>query len=118
MRALPAMMFLVCLTAFAGEPLSSSEWQREGAFLALGLIDYGQTRDIKNHAGMYETNPLLGRNPSDARIRNYFLASGVAHLGITYLLPRQYRSAWQWGTMAIELGVVAHNYSIGLRMAF
>ena len=109
---------LFVLRAEAGEPLSGKEWGREAVFFAFGLLDYGQTMDIKNHPGMYERNPLLGENPSDVRIRNYFLGAAATHAAITYLLPRQYRPTWQWGTMLLEVGVVAHNYSIGLRVDF
>jgi len=114
------LLLLLTLTApvFAGEPLNEKEWRLEAAMLAAGLVDYGQTRDIRNHPGMYETNPLLGRNPSDARIRNYFLLAGTAHVAVTRLLPRAYRPYWQWSTLAVEVGVVAHNYHIGLRADF
>lgn len=116
MRPFVLALLLASASAQAAEPLSADEWKREAAFLVLGAIDYGQTRDIANHPGMYEYNPLLGDHPSDARIRNYFLAAGAAHLGITYLLPRRYRPTWQWGSLILEAGFVAHNYSVGLRV--
>jgi hypothetical protein len=118
MRLALFLFLIATASAYAGEPLSKSEWTKETAFLTAGLVDYGQTRDIKNHPGMYEQNPLLGRSPSDTRIRNYFLAAGATHIVITRLLPRDYRPAWQWGTLILEVGVVAHNYSIGLRVDF
>ena len=90
----------------------------ELAFAMLMLIDYWQTRDIKNHPGYYETNPLLGKHPSDARIRNYFIGATVAHAAITYALPEKYRPAWQWGTIGVEAAVVLHNKGIGLKIAF
>ena len=63
----------------------------EYAFAAMLLVDYGQTRDIRNHPDRYETNRLLGPHPSDVRIRNYFLTAAVVHPVVTHLLPEQYR---------------------------
>ena len=104
------------------------------------IVDYGQTLDIKNQracwsedngsrfmpysvpagctSSFYETNPLLGRDPSDSRIRNYFVGASLAHVAITYLLPKQYRPSWQWGTLAIQLGVISKNYQLGLSVDF
>ena len=90
----------------------------ELTFAALMLVDYKQTMDIKNRPGYYEVNPLLGRRPSDARIRNYFIGATVAHAAITYALPEKYRPVWQWGTIAVEGVVLLHNRSIGLRVTF
>jgi hypothetical protein len=90
----------------------------ETAFAFALLLDHAQTRDIKNHPGYQETNPLLGSHPSDTRIRNYFLAAGVAHLAVTHLLPPRHRHHWQGATLAIQAGYVAHNYRIGLRLDF
>jgi hypothetical protein len=141
MRLLFTTVILLSGLAHAGEPLSKKDWALEGAFIAALLLDYGQTKDIKNYqtcsggdsifvlpghtpkpvscsSDYYETNPLLGSNPSDARIRNYFLAAGLAHIGITYLLPKEYRPYWQWGTLILELGYVAHNHQIGLKVDF
>lgn len=116
--SLAAGMLLSLLGGCAGQPLSAKEWKLEAAFLTAGLIDYGQTLDIKNHPGMYETNPLLGRHPSDTRIRNYFIAAGLTHVGVTHLLPRKYREHWQLGTLILQVGAVDNNHRIGLRMDF
>jgi hypothetical protein len=118
MRLLFTTVILLSGLAHAGEPLSKEEWAIEGAFLVVGLIDYGQTRNIKRHGHLEEKNPLLGKAPNDEQIRNYFLAAGLAHLGITYLLPKEYRPYWQWGTLILELGYVAHNHQIGLKVDF
>jgi hypothetical protein len=104
--------------ASAGEPLSESEIALEAAFLAAMAIDYGQTLDIKNHYGMYEKNSLLGRHPSDSRITNYFLGAAIGHVAVTYLMPRKYRPAWQWGTLGLQIGTIYRNHQIGLRVDF
>ena len=118
MRLVIALLSLVVAGVASAEPLNSTEWKREAAYGVLLLLDYGQTLDIKNHPGMYERNPILGDHPSDARIRNYFLALGAGHLAVTYLLPREYRGYWQYFTIGVQTGYVANNYSIGLRLDF
>jgi hypothetical protein len=118
MKAVLACVLSLAAFSASAQPLDRKEWALEAGFLAAGLIDYGQTRDLKNHPNLHERNPFLGRHPSDDRIRNYFLAAGLAHMGITRLLPREYRPYWQWGTLVLEVGVVARNHSIGLRVDF
>jgi hypothetical protein len=109
---------LLTLLGCAVQPLSAKEWKWEAAVLTAGLIDYAQTRDIKNHPELYETNPLLGENPSDTRIRNYFIAAGLAHVGVTHLLPRPYRMPWQLGWLSIQLINMQNNHRLGLRLDF
>lgn len=111
-------MVVILFSCSAHAQLSKKEWALEGAFLAAGLIDYGQTLDIKNHPDKHEQNKLLGRFPSDNRIRNFYLAAGLAHVGITHLLPREYRPYWQWGTLVLELGFITRNHRLGLRVDF
>lgn len=90
----------------------------ELAFAAMMAADYAQTMDIKQHQGFYETNRILGPHPSDARVRNYFVAMTAAHWAITNSLPEQYRPAWQWGSIAVEATFLLRNRAIGLRIAF
>ena len=113
-----AAAMLLSLLGCAVQPLSAKEWKLEAAVLTAGLIDYAQTRDIKNHPEIYETNPLLGENPSDTRIRNYFIAAGLAHVGITHLLPRPYRMPWQLGWLTLQVINMQNNHRLGLRLDF
>jgi hypothetical protein len=116
--SLAAGMLLSLLGGCAVRPLSAKEWKMEAAVLTAGLIDYAQTRDIKNHPELYETNPLLGENPSDTRIRNYFIAAGLAHVGIAHLLPRPYRMPWQMGWLTLQVINMQNNHRLGLRLEF
>lgn len=77
--------------------------------------DYKQTRVIAESDLYYERNPLLGENPSRARTRNYFIGVGLAHAGITALLPQgPYRTLWQGVTLGVEAGFIVANYRIGV----
>ena len=111
-------------TARAAEPLRSWEVAKEVAFAGELLVDYKQTKSIHGWCDgrvdctIHETNPLLGVDPSNSRIAGYFIGSLVGHAAVTYLLPREYRGLWQNGTLALELGVLAHNYHLGLKANF
>ena len=48
--------------------MTRADLAREAIFAAEVLVDYRQTLDIKNHPGVYELNPIMGRHPSDDRI--------------------------------------------------
>lgn len=98
--------------------LSEKEIRNELIFAGTLLVDYNQTLDIKNHPGMYETNPILGQHPSDARIRNYFLLAGLGHYAVTKALPSEYRPYWQYGWIALEVLTILHNQQIGLKVNF
>lgn len=102
---------------------SASDWteadaNRQRLVLGTLYVDYKQTKDIKNHKGMYETNPLLGRHPSDVRIRNYFLLAGVGHTALVYNMRPDMRRKVQYATIALQLAVILHNKQIGLNYEF
>lgn len=111
-----------------GEPgpraWSPSEIATEAATVALFVIDAGQTRDIgpicqrNAECQVYERNPLLGKHPSNARIRNYFTGVIAAHIAITHLLPQKYRALWQGTTMMLEIGITAENANLGLKVNY
>lgn len=101
---------------------------REAAYDGLLLVDYGQTLDIKNHPGSYETNPLLGKHPSDEQIRRHFGAALVIHGLVSWALPDKPinrlgialspRALWQYVTLGVEGAVVASNFGMGLKVRF
>lgn len=117
MVALIIPLSLMSGKAHAGE-LTKEQWLLEGVNASLYYVDYKQTTDIKNHPGMYEMNPILGKHPSDSRVRNYFAANLIGHTVITALLPEKYRPVWQWSTITVEVIVVRHNASLGIHANF
>jgi hypothetical protein len=100
----------------------------EAAFDAELVVDYAQTRSIHNfcldkHDGrvgctVHETNGLLGQDPSEARIRNYFLTAAATHALITYVLPEEYKKPWQIGTIVFEGVIIGRNKHLGLKLKF
>lgn len=110
---------LILCAALLAAPAYASTLTRELAFDGLLAIDCAQTHQIGSaKSGFREQNPLLGRRPSSRRINQYFTLNALGHAAVTYLLPKQYRAAWQYVTIGLEGTVVAHNFYIGVRAPF
>lgn len=103
--------------AWAGE-LTELEQKRELLVYTTLTLDAMQTLDIKNHPDLYETNPLLGRHPSDAKIVAYFVGAGFGHYAVAKALPSEYRAAWQYGWAALEITTIIRNRKLNLRFNF
>lgn len=99
------------------------EWsQRDTAlqlsYTALHIADWGQTLDIENHPGHFETNPILGSHPTRGEINTYFASTLALHWLIARVLPQKWRNQFQLGTIALEFDVVTDNRSAGIRVNF
>lgn len=80
-------------------------------------VDAMQTRYIGKHCSEYhETNPILGDCPSTSRVATYFIASGLAYTGIKFMLPEKYREQFSWLVLGVEVGAIAHNFNIGIKL--
>ena len=100
-------------------PTPVTEWVYQGAAFA----DMLTTLDISRHPNLVEENPLMGQHPSDGKVLGYFAATGVLHYLVTRELVRENVPApivqtWEALGIGLEVGMVAHNYSIGLRARF
>lgn len=95
----------------------------EFVFDAALALDMLTTANIHKHYGMYETNPVMGRHPTDWQIAAYGASSALVHAGVTLAMehlgasPRAV-AIWEYASIGFELGYVAHNYHIGLRAKF
>ena len=98
--------------------LSPNEVKLELVFDATLLMDYGQSRDIKNHPGHYETNPILGPHPHDDKIMAYFVLAGLGHYAVTKALLAEWRPAWQYSWIAIEIAQIIKNRQLGIGFEF
>ena len=120
MRTLLAILFLAALPVQAGD-WTRADTARESTYLALHVIDWGQTRNIAHRESedYYEkVNPILGRHPSIGRVNTYMTVSAVAHVGIAYVLPPSWRSVFQYTTMGYVTGLIVSNDRIGLKVDF
>lgn len=112
----------VILALCAAAPARAGEWlgedtARQAAVMLLFAADWTQTRQIAANPDRYrELNPLLGPHPTRAQVDAHFASVVVGHAVIAYLLPHEWRAAWQWITIGVESATVYHNYRIGLRI--
>jgi hypothetical protein len=113
-----SLLIAVGMHATYASDLSPLEQKRELFVYSTLVLDAAQTLDIKNHPDLYETNPLLGRHPSDAKIVAYFIGAGFAHNAVTKALPTRYRAMWQYGWAALEIGTIIRNRKLNLRFNF
>lgn len=87
----------------------------EATYLTLHVIDWRQTVYITKHPErLYETNPMLGRRPSESRVNTWFLSMAFAQIGIANLLPRDWRRIWIGSGIVLEASMTAHNEAIGV----
>lgn len=83
-------------------------------------VDLFQTVYIFSHSAFYEINPALCFGVGligPAFIPIYFIAVGVAEYFIVDALDPPLRKVALSGATVLSLGLVYHNYSIGIRPA-
>jgi hypothetical protein len=73
---------------------------------------------VKNPDRFIETNNYLGEHPSMGKVNTYFVTTALIHTGIAYVLPADWRKAFQYITIGVEAGVTANNARIGVKMHF
>lgn len=98
-------------------PDDDNSWTKEDTLrelATLGLIgmDWHQTRDFRAK-GHPEINPILGRYPSRARVNTLIGAAMIGHPIVARLLPKKWRRAFQYGTIAAETLAVGNNWNKG-----
>lgn len=108
-----------CTPAHAGE-FTATDAKYELLFDAVWYADWKQTRDFngRQFETYSETNIFLGRHPNSKKINEYFIAGGLAHLAVSYIIPRSWRPTWRMITIGYEANTVAHNISVGVNFHF
>jgi hypothetical protein len=114
------MLMFSAGTAFAAhDEWTADDTKRQAAYLLVYVADWNQTRYIATHKNIMEINPILGEHPSVSRVDGYFMAVAVIHTGIAYLLPAEWRKAFQYVTLGFEAGIVTGNYyRSGIQISF
>lgn len=99
------------------QPLSKAEWLAQAAFLGLGLTDWGQTVNFTQHPtdNGYESNPILGKHPSRARVNTMIPLGLIGHTLGVWALPRPYRNMLQGAGLVGEGLAVGNNAKQGVR---
>jgi hypothetical protein len=84
----------------------------------LVIADWRQTQDIARHNDIEEFNELIGEHPDNGTINRYFIVANSLQFAIAYLLPLDWRMAWQHIGIGYEIATVSHNNQIGLNIRF
>jgi hypothetical protein len=104
--------------------VNASDWTKTDTAVQLGytalhVMDWGQTISIaKDKVKWYETNPILGRHPSQGRVNLYFASTLIGQAAIAYILPKEWRRTWQIAWIGIEASYVYKNYKVGIGVRF
>ena len=122
--ALAVIILLISMPAFAtDQAVTNDQWtkddtMKEVAFVGLLVLEKTQRNYVANHGGMYMPNPFLGPNRRESDVDKFLIASAILHPVISYLLPRQWRNWWQYGTLIVEGTSIAANMSFGVGFEF
>jgi hypothetical protein len=117
-------MFIISNQVYAEETLfSGSKWTTLDTILqstyAFTLIaDWAQTRQICKFDNLQESNPIMGRNPSNKTINIFFVGNFLIHTTISYFLPKPYRTVWQAYFIGVEKEAIEHNKNSGIHINF
>jgi hypothetical protein len=74
--------------------------------------------DYQKHAHFIESNPLLGTCPSSDKVNAYFAIGMLAHVALSYSLPKDWRRGFQYVSIGFEVGMVHRNRMLGISARF
>jgi hypothetical protein len=110
--------------AAAAAKAESSAWTTldyslAGGAAAMMALDWAQTRYAARHPSHYsDRNPIMGEQPSTAKVDQYFAIASLLMAGVTYVLPRRERRLFLSGVLVVETSAVVSNYRIGVKVDF
>jgi hypothetical protein len=110
-------LFLACSFSAQAEPWTETQQVLAATYLTAHTIDWAQTRNIGRNPKYEEKNPALGRKPSSGKTDAYFVLTPLIGYFVLDALP-QYRTGILAVANVLEIGVVAHNFSIGIKASF
>ena len=118
------LIILIAQAIFHAGLCHAAEWDTTdkalfSGFVALQVVDTLQTNEIRKHQDKFrETNSLYGNPPSMGRV----VAVKSLFVGGTYWLVKDADPTirkWTLGALdVLYVGVVAHNYQVGVRIGF
>jgi hypothetical protein len=98
--------------AAALDPWTEQDTKREALFTSIVVLDLTLTSVGIAALNQPERNPLIGRNPSHARLWTLGLTGAASHVLIARLLPRDLRDGWQAFGISIEIAACVGNGAI------
>ena len=106
------------LEKYYKEPLTEKDKSLIVASTILQGIDMLQTLEIANNDKYYETNPILGKHPSEFQVIAYFVTRAYTLSELTKMTPLKYRGFTHAFNIAYNYDVVRKTHSIGIRIDF
>lgn len=122
-----ASMLAACGAAAASAPEEQSALDRRWShtdtvlqltFTAVTAYDWAQTRTFLREESWEESNPILGKRPSRAKVNVLIGGAIVGHAAVAWLLPKPFRTQWQVLFIAVEGLAVRNNHLMGVRVQF
>ena len=121
------LVLTACQPAKASEllsPMEDADIARQIAATVLLAVDHHQTQEIRQlvEAGAEpwehrEGNPMIRRHFSESGIRNYFTVMAAGSAVITKVLPKEWRPAYQYGVIVLQVVTALCNKKFGLSLA-
>ena len=124
MKTLFLLLLILCGSAQAQW---TSEQKTLAAVASVALvIDYGQTKSIATkdiyREGVLmrnvEHNPMLPRHPDMKDVNRHFILTPIIAYAVLDNISSENRTIALRVLTVVQIGIVAHNYSIGIRMKF
>lgn len=108
--------FFLTLSAHAADnSWTATDTTLQVTYLTLHAMDWAQTLHIARNPEQYcEMNNFLGEHPSEGRVNSYFALTAIAQTGLTYILPKPWRTGWQVGFIVDRYSYVQHNRRLGI----
>lgn len=107
-------MLLFASPALADEWSNTSKWLF-AATAAAYLADGASTIGFLHQTDAVETNPILGKHPTDAQVIAYISGCILLSWAIADLLPDSYRPFFLIPVMLVEIKASRHNFIILFR---
>jgi hypothetical protein len=107
--------------AYQVDPWTTQDTVLQLTFTISFIIDVWQTytflySEKYQKQNYYETNLILGENPSKVKLFTYNSVCVLSHTIISFLLPQPFRMIWQCIWIAVEIYAIRNNYEIGVRI--
>ena len=126
MKKFMVVVILLIATIGYADEWTKQDTYRELAYMALLVVDYGQTLNIAKSNGKFaEMNPIFNEYPSQSSVNIAIAISAIIHPMISYLLPPKSdkwkwmnRENWQYITIGAEILAVGNNFRVGIGINF
>lgn len=111
MKKLLLVFILFCFDAYAYElePVTDTQFGIQLVLSSMIITDWFQTKKFREENST-ESNPILGKEPTQAEVDIYIFSGLALSWIIVYLLPSKYRWIFQSLVFVGEVRAIDNNY--------